>query len=211
MRKRILCTVLAASMALAACSSPASTQPPAAPWTEEASSTESQTRTTGEQENQDTTEAETEASGEPYKIGIVTPTLTVSEDEFRGAQEMVQRYPDLVVHKTLPENFATDKEGCISVVTSLADDPEMKYILFNNGMEGIVPAFQTIREKRPDIVTMVTSNDDPKLLNDYVDISINTDWIRRGETIPTKAHDMGAKTFIHYSFPTHMAAWAKAC
>ncbi len=210
MRKRILCTVLAASMALAACSSPASTQPAAAPWTEEASSTESQTRTTGEQENQDTTEAETEASGEPYKIGIVTPTLTVSEDEFRGAQEMVQRYPDLVVHKTLPENFATDKEGCISVVTSLADDPEMKYILFNNGMEGIVPAFQTIREKRPDIVTMVTSNDDPKLLNDYVDISINTDWIRRGETIPTKAHDMGAKTFIHYSFPTHMAAESKA-
>ena len=210
MRKRILCTVLAASMALAACSSPASTQPPAAPWTEEASSTESQTRTTGEQENQDTTEAETEASGEPYKIGIVTPTLTVSEDEFRGAQEMVQRYPDLVVHKTLPENFATDKEGCISVVTSLADDPEMKYILFNNGMEGIVPAFQTIREKRPDIVTMVTSNDDPKLLNDYVDISINTDWIRRGETIPTKAHDMGAKTFIHYSFPTHMAAESKS-
>ena len=57
MRKRILCTVLAASMALAACSSPASTQPPAAPWTEEASSTESQTRTTGEHENQDTTEA----------------------------------------------------------------------------------------------------------------------------------------------------------
>ena len=123
---------------------------------------------------------------------------------------MVQRYPDLVVHKTLPENFATDKEGCISVVTSLADDPEMKYILFNNGMEGIVPAFQTIREKRPDIVTMVTSNDDPKLLNDYADISINTDWIRRGETIPTKAHDMGAKTFIHYSFPTHMAAESKA-
>ena len=73
---------------------------------------------------------------------------------------MVQRYPDLVVHKTLPENFATDKEGCISVVTSLADDPEMKYILFNNGMEGIVPAFQTIREKRPDIVTMVPRNDD---------------------------------------------------
>ena len=65
----------------------------------------------------------------------MTPTVTVSEDEFRGAQEMVQKYPDLVVHKTLPENFATDKEGCISVVTSLADDPEMKYIclLYTSG------------------------------------------------------------------------------
>ena len=76
-------------------------------------------------------------------------------------------------------------------------------------MEGIVPAFQTIREKRPDIVTMVTCNDDPALLNEYVDIAITTDWNRRGETIATKAHDMGAKTLIHYSFPTHMASESK--
>lgn len=149
------------------------------------------------------------AAEDSYKIGIVTPTLTVSEDEFRGAQEMVEKYPDIVVHKTLPEDFATNVEGCISVVTSLADDPEMKYILFNNGMEGIVPAFQTIKEKRPDITTIVTSNDDPQLLNDYVDLAINTDWVRRGVTIPTKAYEMGARTFIHYSFPTHMVSESK--
>ena len=114
----------------------------------------------------------TEPAAEPYKIGIVTPTLTISEDEFRGAAEMVEKYPDIVVHKTLPEDYQ-NKEGCISVVTSLADDPQMKYILFNMGMEGILPAFQTIREKRPDIVTIVTSNDDPALMNKYVDISLN--------------------------------------
>lgn len=157
----------------------------------------------------DSPQTSTEPAAETYKIGIVTPTLTVSEDEFRGAQEMVEKYPDIVIHKTLPEDFATNVEGCISVVTSLADDPEMKYILFNNGMEGIVPAFQTIKEKRPDITTIVTSNDDPQLLNDYVDLAINTDWVRRGVTIPTKAYEMGAKTFIHYSFPTHMAAESK--
>ena len=152
--------------------------------------------------------AAAEPAAEPYKIGIVTPTLTISEDEFRGAAEMVEKYPDIVVHKTLPEDYQ-NKEGCISVVTSLADDPQMKYILFNMGMEGILPAFQTIREKRPDIVTIVTSNDDPALMNKYVDISLNTDWVRRGVTIPTKAHEMGAKTFIHYSFPTHMASESK--
>ena len=164
---------------------------------------DAESKETGEQKTQeDSKEEGEETNDEAYKIGIVTPTLTVSEDEFRGAEEMVKKYPDLVVHKTLPEDFATNKEGCISVVTSLADDPEMKYILFDNGMEGIVPAFQTIREKRPDIVSIVTCNDDPKLLNEYVDIAITTDWVRRGVTIPTKAHEMGAKTFIHYSFPT---------
>lgn len=208
MRKKIVSVVLTVAMAasmLTACQS----SKPAAETAAATTAAETAAGTTAAAET--TTAAKTEAAGEEtYKIGIVTPTLTVSEDEFRAAAEMVQKYPDLVVHKTLPENFATDKEGCISVVTSLADDPEMKYIIFDNGMEGIIPAFQTIREKRPDIVTMVSCNDDPKLLNEYVDIAISTDWNRRGETIPTKAHNMGAKTFIHYSFPTHMASESKS-
>ena len=208
MRKKLVSVFLAAALAvttLTACSSQtgADRESKGAASEQEAQTKETKAGETAAKEGEETD------SDESYKIGIVTPTVTVSEDEFRGAQEMVQKYPDLVVHKTIPENFSTDKEGCISVITSLADDPEMKYIIFDCGMEGIIPAFQTIREKRPDIVTMVTSNDDPKLLNEYVDISITTDWNRRGETIATKAHEMGAKTFIHYSFPTHMASESK--
>lgn len=209
MRKKFLSTMLAAAVAATALSGCGAKETAATTAAETTAVKAAEETKSAETTGAETTAAETEAAEEPYKIGIVTPTVTVSEDEFRGAQEMVQKYPDLVVHKTLPENFATDKEGCISVVTSLADDPEMKYIIFDNGMEGIVPAFQTIREKRPDIVTMVTCNDDPALLNEYVDISITTDWNRRGETIATKAHNMGAKTLIHYSFPTHMASESK--
>lgn len=212
MRKKIVSAVLTAAMAASMLTACQSSKPAAETAAAATTATETAAGTTAATTAAETTTtaAETEAVEETYKIGIVTPTLTVSEDEFRAAAEMVQKYPDLVVHKTLPENFATDKEGCISVVTSLADDPEMKYIIFDNGMEGIIPAFQTIREKRPDIVTMVSCNDDPKLLNEYVDIAISTDWNRRGETIPTKAHNMGAKTFIHYSFPTHMASESKS-
>lgn len=209
MRKKFLSTMLAAAVAATALSGCGAKETAATTAAETTAAKAAEETKSAETTGAETMAAETEAAEEPYKIGIVTPTVTVSEDEFRGAQEMVQKYPDLVVHKTLPENFATDKEGCISVVTSLADDPEMKYIIFDNGMEGIVPAFQTIREKRPDIVTMVTCNDDPALLNEYVDISITTDWNRRGETIATKAHNMGAKTLIHYSFPTHMASESK--
>ncbi len=212
MRKKIVSAVLTAAMAASMLTACQSSKPAVETAAAATTATETAAGTTAATTAAETTAtaAETEAVEETYKIGIVTPTLTVSEDEFRAAAEMVQKYPDLVVHKTLPENFATDKEGCISVVTSLADDPEMKYIIFDNGMEGIIPAFQTIREKRPDIVTMVSCNDDPKLLNEYVDIAISTDWNRRGETIPTKAHNMGAKTFIHYSFPTHMASESKS-
>ena len=143
MKKKLLCTALLLSATvIAACG--ANTAESAAPET----TTEAKAQEQSAEKTEDTAAAEESQESEetePYKIGIVTPTLTVSEDEFRGAAEMVEKYPDIVVHKTLPENFATDKEGCISVVTSLADDPEIKYILFNNGMEGIVPAFQTVR------------------------------------------------------------------
>ena len=203
MRKKLVSAFLAAALAVTALTGCSSQTGADAESTGAAAGEETTAGETAEKEGEEA------AADEDYKIGIVTPTVTVSEDEFRGAQEMVEKYPDLVVHKTIPENFSTDKEGCISVITSLADDPEMKYVIFDCGMEGIIPAFQTIREKRPDIVTMVTSNDDPKLLNEYVDISITTDWNRRGETIATKAHEMGAKTFIHYSFPTHMASESK--
>jgi hypothetical protein len=151
------------------------------------------------------TDVQTQAEA-GYKIGIVTPTVTTSEDEFRGVAEMVEKYPDHVVHVTLPENFDTDIQGCISQITGLADDPAMKAILVNSGQQGLLPAFKTIRETRPDILTIAGTNDDPALMNEMVDISLGTDWIRRGVTIPTKAHEMGAKTFVHYSFPTHMAS-----
>ena len=147
---------------------------------------------------------------ENFKIGIVTPTLSTSEDEFRAGAEMVEKYPDIVKHVTLPENFNAELETGISQILSLADDPEMKAIIVSSGQSGLLPAFEEIREKRPDIITIATMLDEPELMAEYVDISFSTDWVRRGETIPKKAKDMGAKTFIHYSFPTHLAKEAIA-
>lgn len=146
-----------------------------------------------------------EESLSSYKIGIVTPTLSTSEDEFRAAAIMAEKYPDIVRHITLPENFNIELETGISQILSLADDPEMKAIIVNSGRAGLLPAFQTIREKRPDILTIATMMDEPDLMSEYIDMNFSTDWLRRGVTIPTKAKEMGAKTFIHYSFPTHLA------
>jgi len=149
---------------------------------------------------------ETEEKSTAFKIGIVTPTLSTSEDEYRGAENMVRKYPGIVKHITLPENFSTEVETGLSQITSLADDPEMKAIIVVSGQSGLLPALQKVEEIRPDIITMTAPIwDDPELMSEYIDICIDTDWIRRGASIATKAKDMGAKTLIHYSFPTHMA------
>jgi hypothetical protein len=146
------------------------------------------------------------AAPEKYKIGIVTPTLSASEDEYRAAENMVKKYPEIVEHVTLPENFNAEIQTAISQITSLADNKEMKAIVVVSGQSGLLPALQKVKEVRPDILTVTAPIwDDPETMSKYIDINLDTDWARRGETIVAKAAKMGAKTFIHYSFPTHLA------
>jgi ABC-type sugar transport system substrate-binding protein len=141
-----------------------------------------------------------------YKIAVVTPTLSTSEDEFRGAQRVVKKYPGMIKHITLPDNFAAEQETAISQITSLANDKEVQGIVICAGYSGILPAIQKVKEKRPDMKVITAPIwDDPDMMAKYVDLSLDTDWIGRGVTIPTKAQKMGANTFIHYSFPTHLA------
>lgn len=141
-----------------------------------------------------------------YKIGLVTPTLSESEDEFRGAELAAKKNPGLIKHVALPENFAAEQETVISQITSLGNDQDIKAVVICAGYSGILPAIQKLKEQRPDMLVITAPIwDDPDLMAKYVDLCLDTDWMARGVTIPTKAQQMGAKTLIHYSFPTHMA------
>lgn len=141
-----------------------------------------------------------------YRIGIVTPTLSDSEDEYRGAQMVDVAYPGLIKHIVLPSNFSEEQETAISQITSLGDDQSIKGIVICAGYSGILPAIQKVKQKRPDMIVVTAPIwDDPDLMAKYIDLCLDTDWVARGISIPTKAQKMGAKTMIHYSFPTHMA------
>lgn len=141
-----------------------------------------------------------------YMIGMVTPTLSASEDEFRGAQKTIQKYPGMIKHIVLPENFSAEQETAVSQITSLGNDKDIKAVIICAGYSGILPAIQKLKENRPDMIVITAPIwDDPDMMAKYIDLCLDTDWLARGESIPTKAHKMGAKTFIHYSFPTHMA------
>lgn len=147
-----------------------------------------------------------QAAASPGKIGIVTPSLSSSEDEYRAGENMVAKYPDRVKHISLPENEMVETETSISQITALADDPEMKAIVVVSGQSGLLPALQKVKEINPEIITLTAPIwDDPEMMSQYIDINLDTDWARRGITIVEKANEMGAKTFIHYSFPTHLA------
>lgn len=153
-----------------------------------------------------------EATAEvPFHIGIMTGTVSQSEDELRGAELLIQKYGNaaeggMITHITYPDHFMSEMETTIGQLLGLADDPQMKVIVANTAVPGTAEAFRRIREKRSDILLFAGSvQEDPEVITTAADLSLTKDNISRGYTIPLGAKKMGAKTFVHISFPRHMS------
>lgn len=145
-------------------------------------------------------------SAEGFKIGLMTGTVSQNEEEFRAGQQLAEKYGARLKHVTYPDNFMQEQETVIAQLTGLAADPEVKVIVVGQAIPGSVEAARKIRETRPDIlIGFVEPHQDPALVNEACDIAIQPDQMKRGETIVAKAQEMGAKTFVHYSFPRHMS------
>lgn len=146
-----------------------------------------------------------------YHIGVVTGTVSQSEDDLRGAEELIKRYGKvseggMIQHITYPDNFMDQQETTISQVVALADDPLMKAIVMNQSVPGTAEAFKRVRAKRPDILLLAGEpHEDPLVIQGAADLAINSDFISRGYTIIWAAKQLGAKTFVHISFPRHMS------
>ena len=97
---------------------------------------------------------ETEASGTgDFHIGIVTGSVSQSEDDRRGAEAFQAMYgEDMVKLAIYPDNFTEELETTIQTIVNLSDDPQMKAIIVNQSVPGTTEAFRKIKESRPDII-----------------------------------------------------------
>ncbi|HBG00288.1 MAG TPA: hypothetical protein DDW87_01760, partial [Firmicutes bacterium] len=142
----------------------------------------------------------------PFKIGVVTGTVSQGEEEYQAALKMVARYPGSIEHVTYPDNFMQEQETVIGQILQFAMDPQIKAIVVTQAVPGTTAAFNTIREMRDDIVLIMgLPHEDPDMIADVVDLAMETDQIRRGANIAELAQRMGAKKILHYSFPRHMS------
>jgi hypothetical protein len=142
-----------------------------------------------------------------FKIGVMTGTVSQGEDEFRAGQMIIAKYgADHVKQVTYPDNFMQEQETVIAQLVGLASDPDVKVIVVGQAIPGSIAALRKIREKRPDIkVAFVAAHEDPAMVNEAVDISVQPDELARGRTIVEVAKKMGVTNLIHYSFPRHMS------
>lgn len=152
----------------------------------------------------------TEPSAEPaadWHIGIITGTVSQSEDDLRGAEAIQALYgADKVKLATYPDNFTEELETTIQTIVNMSDDPQMKAIIVNQAVPGTAEAFKQVKENRPDILCIAgESHEDLPVIGAAADLVCNNDFVSRGYLIIKTAHDLGCDTFVHISFPRHMS------
>ncbi len=155
--------------------------------------------------------AQQETAKAAFHIGIVTGTVSQSEDDLRGAELAIQKYGDvstggMIKHLTYPDNFMSEMETTIAQIAGLADDPDMKVVVVNQAIPGTAEGFRRIKEKRPDILCFAgEAHEDPNVISSIADLTINADFVSRGYLIIHTAKELGCDTFVHISFPRHMS------
>ena len=150
---------------------------------------------------------ETDDNTVPYKIGIVTGSVSQSEDDRRGAEAFQKEYgEDMVQLAIYPDNFTEETETTIQSIVNLSADPLMKAIIVNQAVPGTTEAFRKIKEARPDIICIAgEAHEDLPEIGSAADLVTNNDFVSRGYLIIRTAHELGCDTFVHISFPRHMS------
>ena len=143
---------------------------------------------------------------EEFHIGIVTGSVSQSEDDRRGAEAFQAMYGEDVVKLAIyPDNFSEELETTIQTIVNFADDPLMKAIIVNQAVPGTTEAFRKVKEMRPDIICIAgESHEDLPEIGSAADLVCNNDFVARGYLMIRTAHELGCDTFVHLSFPRHM-------
>ncbi|MBR6229177.1 MAG: DUF3798 domain-containing protein [Eubacterium sp.] len=204
MKKKLLSLLLILMMTVTAAgcgetqkSSDSSSSEPSA--TEEGTEAKPETTDRSDEESTDT--------ADDFHIGIVTGSISQSEDDRRGAEAFQQKYgEDRVTLAIYPDNFAEELDTTVQTIVNLAEDPDMKAIIVNQAVDGTTEAFRQIKKNRPDILCIAGEvYEDFSEISPVSDLVVCSDFVARGYLLIRAAHELGCDTFVHISFPRHMS------
>ena len=199
---KVMASVLLLSTVLTACGSSGG-----GATIETVAKTEAATEAAKEEKAETEAAADTTEASADYHIGIVTGSVSQSEDDRRGAEAFQEKYgEDRIILATYPDNFTEELETTVQTIVNLSDDPEMKAIIVNQAIPGTTEAFRQIKERRPDIICIAgESHEDLPEIGSAADLVCNNDFVARGYLIIRTAHELGCDTFVHISFPRHLS------
>jgi len=148
-----------------------------------------------------------DTTSDKFHIGIVTGTVTQSEDGYRGGEALAEEYGKvadggMIEAINWPDNFQAEQETTISNIVGLADDPLMKAIIVSDAVPGTAEAFKQVRAKRSDILLFAGKPmEDPNIIAPVCDVAANFDQLTNAYINVWAAKQMGAKTLVFYFVP----------
>lgn len=142
------------------------------------------------------------ASGD-FKIAVMYQDASQGEEPTRAFEQLKSKYGDMVVGSSFPAN---EQEVLISTALGLVADQNVKALLIFQEPAGSSAAVKACRDVRPDVLYMGgVVSEDPDVVEDAFDVVVDPAKFNMGASIIKQAKAMGAETFVHYSFPRHMA------
>lgn len=141
-----------------------------------------------------------------YKIAIITGTTSQGEEEFRAAEALAAKYPDIVLTATYPDNFSSEIEATKATITQYAFDESVRAIIVCQAVPGCAAAFQEVREMRDDILLIAgVPQEAASAITSAADMVLYSDEPQQGTQIVQIIKNWGCDVLVHYSFPRHMA------
>lgn len=145
-----------------------------------------------------------------YHIALVSLSGAQSADNIAGVETLIRQYGKaedggLIQHTILPDNFIDQRRAVISLIEESVDDPLVKALVVYQAVPGTAEAFTRIRDKRPDVLLLAGEpHEDPLVIQAAADLVLGTDYIARAYHLVHTARELGAKNFVHISFPRHL-------
>ncbi len=146
----------------------------------------------------------------PYHVGIISSDASQSGDENQGARAMIRTYGEvkdggMIDLKHYAGDFIGEQQKTVALIAAMAADPLMKAIIVNQAVPGTLEGFRQVRSKRADILLIaIGPHESPQALSKTADLVLRNDFISAGYRVVWSARQLGAKNFVHLSFPRHL-------
>jgi len=143
----------------------------------------------------------------PGKIAVVTNTILQNPEEYLSAGIAIEKYSaDKIVHYVFPENFIDDHDEMVGVMEEIASDKDIKAVIINSAVYGTNVAVDKLLLSRRDMfIVYCDPAENPVDITARADLILSPAELESGPAMVHQAITMGAKAFVHYSFPRHMS------
>lgn len=135
-------------------------------------------------------------------VGIITGDQYYQTEEYESAQYLSKKYPNNI--RTINYSGLSDAQSLTNIAMDLAKDGA-EVIIIIQGPYATYKMIDAVHAVYPDVHFIVgLPADDINILSSRADLVFVMNSSQMGADMVQQAWDMGAKTFVYYSFPRHI-------